>query len=421
MSCVKKSFCLIVIILFTTTSSAWGPDTREYFCRQAVSQAFGEDTYAKCFVSTRIEEMCSLLDGGYKDLCEDLTVMPWSVVDDVFQDDSKHHDYSQCPVRGLAGGYLCGSKDAAPAKVQAENWFTKSRNLAGECTRLYAFCIGADYYSKRFFQPYQITIENEQCAEYFKSKVDEVIWTNGDWSVRNKCVYEYWEPRAGQSKKVSHKQDFIVTDTKIASILDGLIEKANEIKAYDGEILLGSEIVETSTTSVQTTSTTTTPQSKSTTIDVEESSSSSLKPATTSVEKTSTSSTSTSLKVIVGMEEEETQDSGEFSSTTIFAIIFALVFGVVFAIFFLYIRVLRRSGGDEDDLTPKTVQKSKMEYSLTDIEGIGRVAQDRLRYGGVDSLEKLVEVDIDWMVENTGISEERIGIWKQRARELLSK
>ncbi|MFH1835575.1 MAG: hypothetical protein ABH851_05255 [Methanobacteriota archaeon] len=389
-----------------------------------MSQAFGEDIYAKCFVSTRIEEMCSLLDGGYKDLCEDLTVMPWSVVDDVFQDDSKHHDYSLCPVRGFAAGYLCGSKEDAPAKVQAENWFTKSKNLAGECTRLYAFCIGADYYSKRFFQPYQITIENEQCVEYFKSNVDEVIWTNGDWSVRNKCVYEYWEPRAGQSKKVSHPQDFIVTDTKIASILDGLIEKANEIKAYDGEILLGSEIVETSTTSVQTTSTTTstttTPQSTTTTIDVEESSSTSLKPTTTSVEKTSTSTTSTSLKVGVGM-EEETQDSGEFSSTSIFAIIFALVFGVVFAIFFLYIRVLRRSGGDEDVPPPKPVEKSKMEYSLTDIEGIGRVAQDRLRYGGVDSLEKLAEMDIDWIVENTGISEERIGIWRMRARQLLSK
>ena len=410
---------LFVIIFFIVTSaSSWGPKTNEHICQQAVTKVWGEKAFLNCFVSTRIDEICSLLEEGYREECLRLTVMPWSIPDDVFNDSDKWHDYSLCHISGPPGESLCGDKSFTPAKDEADEWFIRSRNYADECLRMYAFCIGGNYYAKRFFQPYQVILSNAKCEQYFRDKTDENVGSGRDWSVRSKCSYDFWEPRAGRSVWVTLNPSFIVNNNKIDAIVEDLVAEGLNISALIGEIGEHRPAVVSSTS---TTSTTVAKTTTSTTTVVKAAAST----ATVVKVVETSSSTSSSTVYAAPAAEDGGEDAAEAivieESKTYSKATFAIVFVVLCVLIFIVFRRLMmesRESQAEEEIEAKPVKK-KEDYVLQDIKGLGRVAEDRLKSVGICSLKKLIETDASEISAETEISEERITEWKKKAGDML--
>jgi nucleotidyltransferase/DNA polymerase involved in DNA repair len=89
---------------------------------------------------------------------------------------------------------------------------------------------------------------------------------------------------------------------------------------------------------------------------------------------------------------------------------------------FLYSVADRKTDSPEkvSDIEASKPRKKRKELTLRDIKGLGKVAEDRLRSHGIDSLQKLLEADAVDVCCETGISEERITNWKRKAEELLA-
>lgn len=414
---------LFVIIFFMITSaSSWGPKTNEYICQQAVTKVWSEEAFLNCFVSTRIDDICSLLDEGYREECLRLTVMPWSIVDDVYNDSEKWHDYSLCHVSGNAGKTLCGDKSFTPAGDEANEWFIKARNYANECMRMYAFCIGGNYYAKRFFQPYQLKYDNPKCEAYLNGKVEEYIGKNKDWKVHTRCNYEFWTG-VGQKRRITEDVEFIVKQYKIDDIITELVDKGNKISVFEGEIgePLPAVISSTSTTSTTIAKTTT---STTTVVKAAASTTTVVKVVETSSSTTS-SSTSSSTVYAPPTPEDVGEDaaaaivieeSKTYSNAT-FAILFVVLCVLIFIVF-RRIMMRSRESQPEEEVEVEPVKK-KEDYSLQDIKGLSRVAEDRLKSVGICSLKKLIETDASEISAETEISEERITEWKKKAGDML--
>jgi hypothetical protein len=348
--------------------------------------------------------------------------MPWDIPDVVLQDTEKHHDYSMCPISGFAARWLCGDQNMTPARDKAREWFTRARNLGASCRSLYAFCIGADYHAKGFFQPNQVTLSDLQCEGYLNGKVDEVVDSAENWTVRAKCYYEYWEPRAGQKMKVSESPVFVVNNNRINTIVGSLTAEAEMLVEYQGGVqVLDDAVGITSTTTSTTSSTTTLAQTTTTT-----------KPqsTTTMPETTTTVAMSSTTSVIARAVSYENKTLGEAASkpkmenTYVIAGILVLVALVLLSVViaFLYSVADRKTDSPEkvSDIEASKPRKKRKELTLRDIKGLGKVAEDRLRSHGIDSLQKLLEADAVDVCCETGISEERITNWKRKAEELLA-
>lgn len=419
---MKLKEAALALILLSTLACSWGPKTNEYFCREAVSATWGEDAYNRCFVSTRIEEICSIVDGGYREECLRQTTMPWSIPDDVFRDTEKQHDYSLCPITGLAGRSICGDEEDTPAKEEAYEWFMKSRNLASDCGGLYAFCVGANYFAKRFFQPYQVAVRDPSCEEYFKSEVDEKIDSTLNWSVRGRCSFEYWEQRVGQKKKVTESQNFIINKNRVLDVLDGLVSEAEEIRDYGGVISFDGEgsPPESTTTLTETTSST-----SSTTVVLSEED----KEVIEFLENLTDALNDTAKKMReLADEMREKEESrpprepmslGVSGKTVAGAFIaLSLIVCLVFAVWMLT-RIKSPAKKEDEGKKHETKHRKKRDHQLRHVKGIGKVAEDRLKSAGVNSLHKLVETEVDEIVEKTGITKERVSDWVEQARHLL--
>ncbi|MFH1789262.1 MAG: helix-hairpin-helix domain-containing protein [Candidatus Altiarchaeota archaeon] len=408
----QRILLLVACFSMVGSVSSWGPKTQEYICQKAVTGVWGEEAFLNCFVSTRIDEICSLLDEPCREECARLTVMPWSIPDDVFNDSEKWSDYSLCHVSGLAGRYLCGNKSHAPALDAAQEWFTKAKNHADECKRLYSFCIGANYYAKRFFQPYQLKYAAPACEAYIRDNVDEKIGKSTDWQVRTTCNYEFWEG-AGQKRKITEDEIFIVKQYKIDDIIRELVAVGENISSYEGVIGEAKPaFVSTTTSTSSSTTSTTIPETTTTSIinTVE---------ATTS---TSTSTTSTSTLAVPAQVSEELQDDSDASEAEVkngrsYATLI-LVFVVFIVLSYIIIRRIR--GGTEKTQESACEPSVKKHHcSLQDIKGLGRVAEDRLKSSGIKTLENLMERDAAEISAETEISEERIVEWKKKASDIL--
>ena len=409
----------IIVVLLAGQAAPWGPATNEFICQEAVTQVWGEDTYVNCFVSTRIEDMCALMEKEYQDECLRLTVMPWNIPDGLYRDFEKHHDYTMCPTQKPSQAkYLCSDRDDAPALSEAREWFTKSSNCADECRRVYAFCIGSIYYAKRYFQPYQLEIENQECAEHFKEKVDELVGNYSGWKVPGTCSYDFWAKYVGGDRKKIEHVPLVFNQYKIDSIIEELVVEGMRINTSEGEVgFSGALISSTSTTTLfKTTSTSTTTSSTTTTVSKDEDTTSSIASSTSTLNVDAKAKDAGGSQVEAGAEPDREKDSNPNLN---------IVLTVILVLLILFYLIIRKRGKkkppkkEEEKITDKKLRKLN-DIPMQEIKGIGKVAEDRLKSHGVSSMEALVTMDVEELCEKTGISEERIIEWKEKAKEFLS-
>jgi len=264
-----------------------------------------------------------------------------------------------------------------------------------------------------------------ECEEHLKEKVDAAIGSAETWSERTRCSYEYWEPRAGQKMKVSENPVFIVNKNRIDTIVGGLTAEAERLATYQGGVQALNDAVgiQSTTTSTTMTASTTTVAQTTTTI--------SPQTTTTSVSQTSTSTTvalasTTTVQpakapetTSVAAQAETPKKAAGSARVWIVGIVILLLAGAYAAVSSRARKqqpVTHEHAQEEPFQKPK---KKRKEPTLRDIKGLGKVAEDRLRSHGIDSLKKLLEADTGEIAEETGISEERIHAWKQKAEELI--
>ncbi len=60
-----------------------------------------------------------------------------------------------------------------------------------------------------------------------------------------------------------------------------------------------------------------------------------------------------------------------------------------------------------------------MNMNLTDIKGIGRVYEEKLKEAGIGNVEEFAIADIKEVAEKTGIKEERLKKWQKEAKKMV--
>jgi len=57
--------------------------------------------------------------------------------------------------------------------------------------------------------------------------------------------------------------------------------------------------------------------------------------------------------------------------------------------------------------------------NLTDIKGIGRAYEEKLKKAGIEGVDELAIADLKELAEKTGINEERLKIWQKEAKKMV--
>jgi hypothetical protein len=221
---------------------------------------------------------------------------------------------------------LCGEKDYRPSLYLAVYWFNKSIETESLCQRVYAFCVGSNYFADGFLPTNKfIGGYSAECAGELEKGVDKKIIDEARvWEVNARCRIKYLRTLIGQNITETAKQQFRVTNEGIKRIVDELVSYGTNLSSREY---------------VTTTSTSST---------------------TTSSSSTSTTSTTTSTTLTATTVAEETKENGS-STLKIFS------FAVVVVIAYVYLSKSRRKEGKNK---PQTLLSASEHKQPTHLESV---------------------------------------------------
>lgn len=222
---------IVFLLIFTSSTVAWGPKTHEFFCKETVINVWGHETYSRCFERISRQQLCSAAGDQYMKTCFNNPVQPWVMPDYLFKDFELHEDYSNCPInKGYERNWICGNTSENYATRASEVWFSLAKNSSNLCQRVHRFCIGSNYFAKSFFPLHQTKHDPDKCRNSLKNNIDSFVENNSrNWSVREYCTFSTFEQRVGRSVRVTAHKTFIIDEEDVIDVLNNLSEKAWDI------------------------------------------------------------------------------------------------------------------------------------------------------------------------------------------------
>ncbi|MFH1721223.1 MAG: hypothetical protein ABH950_01315 [Candidatus Altiarchaeota archaeon] len=244
---MKYGALLTVAMLFLLASqvSAWGPVTHRYLCENAAVEIWGQEDVDNCLSDEKeySDEFCDIVAGikgkKYGEDCMSLKlgeIHPSSLPETFFDDLVEHMDYKDCPVKAkVASEWVCGDESYRPTLNLADEWFDSAAQTKDLCTRIQAFCVGANYYSDSFQSTHKVMYVSEECHEVVDRKSDEALLSGEEeWDLSSNCLLQKTVEKVGQRVPKSYRHRFTCSSLDVENALDGLIEKASLISK--GEI-----------------------------------------------------------------------------------------------------------------------------------------------------------------------------------------
>ncbi|MDD5112001.1 MAG: hypothetical protein PHG85_05610 [Candidatus Altiarchaeota archaeon] len=256
MQCRASPFIalLLALALLPATAFAWGVQTHEHLCGQAVAAAWGEEG-AKCLHAEPAVQydFCNgiqpyITEDAYE-RCINLSsrgiLNPASALLTVINDTEGLKDYSDCPVREGAGAQIaCGDPTYKIASEKSEQWFGMANSSGDLCRRIGFFCIGASYYSESKYKLNRVQ-NLEGCYGDIESEIDEKVVKNESWRTDGYCTFEGLVQRAGRKVTERHSQTFTFSGDELGQIISELSAKGKDIASRNLESAAVSSTMET--------------------------------------------------------------------------------------------------------------------------------------------------------------------------------
>jgi len=251
---------LLSTLALTQAASAWGPEAHKLFCREAVSQVWGEKALS-CLDDdvSYCQEVGRVLGDSVRQQCLDayaagVEVDPSTAPSDLFNDVENHYNYEDCPLKWVRDSqeWIC-SGVGKPAGAEANMWFDVARNSTDMCQQVRAFCTGSFYYTSSFFPLLRVSYLQGCLSGPFDVLVDGKLVSGEDgWVVKEQCTFSYMKQMAGVSRRTTQHVTFILSEGDFNSVLANLTEQGLYVRNPG---LMAPTTTSTSTTHTTVTST----------------------------------------------------------------------------------------------------------------------------------------------------------------------
>jgi len=238
---------VLVLLLLSTNTLSWGPDTHDYMCRTVVSAVWGSkgleclssvgDDYCsdlKTACGQDAYSSCAQFYSCIQSYSKGNAIDPASYTEFVLQDVKYHYDYSSCPIKWFHDNEWVCSSTGSPAKEKYEQWIRYAEDASSLCSRVARFCTAGNYYADSKFPLYQVDHLVGCMGLPLDDEVDiKVKAREKDWVVKKQCSFSYMKDYAGVKREDSSHIMFLIRQGDVDSIIKDLIGKAKDISLGD--------------------------------------------------------------------------------------------------------------------------------------------------------------------------------------------
>ena len=236
----RLSTILLILILLSGLSSAWGANVSKFICENSVMSVWGASAVNDCLAGDNASLLGTFCEANAfimgnesygrcrKDALRSFGVHPALISDEVFHDETLHYDYSHCPItKGSVAQWICGNSGERPAIIEAEKWFTAAEAAPDLCTRIYDFCVGGSYFADSESELHQVRPEYYygSCQKEIEDAADKLILNNlTSWSAGETCSFRL------SRETTPYRQRLAVASTNVDAALSYLYNRGLGIR-----------------------------------------------------------------------------------------------------------------------------------------------------------------------------------------------